>query len=855
MNIKNVLEPMIEVEQPLNASLKTMLIMPRTRKLLILFCLLISFPIHTYSQKGTKEDPYIMKVFWKKKGGKMALFSEAKKTPKTQITDYIFDTDCKESFGKGNLVNPNFIEKSGVPRYSYEQQKHYVGIHGNVVVKINGLYNLLNFDTWRENNKWKLVFSEGFDSWEVGAIANRTTSDGESNYLHNYVYVTRPDSPLKGLLDVDHFLGSRQGDKYVLDCEYDDIILADIGYTHNNEELLIYSYDKVPSFITRKGKYWGAVERAYSVWSAKYDLKSFTHTEQIPVDKRQDLKTPYLIRKHAGLLLAERNDSTFVANSEGREMNVLCSPDTLPKYNEQIIPQFHGDYSPNRMKVFDAPDNMAAHIYPYFIPHKGSTYDIKPFHPFPSDSILTFILSGDYGAKLYNVKIDKELISNATSISPIPDSNGFLSVSLRGDALPRAAFVTRDNSEAVILNSMENMSSLSNNKTQFGSTQIINYRGSVGLYDSISGFALPCSFDSIVPLAQKVDSIPDVIGGLFLAYKKKEFGLVGPSASIMGVVFNGIKRTADGKGVELTAKVYNSPDNYSMKISTPDGQNLSFDDNIDTLFQNLFKMAKKEDIKYTHSIDYLLHGLFEFAAKINRSELIPRIYESGAIIAANAAVSLSNERNAIEMLDKAEVLYEMAVCNSETQLIDLDIPGIRKSVIENFRQQEIARAEAEAARQRELERQAQIREVQLQQRAQAWTQLANALAQVGQSLNNAVITYNASKTSKRQVQHRYTPTVSRQQNTTTNHAPATTYTSTSSKTKRTANYNNRTMLEIAYETAKGIVMKYYYGQYTWNLNEVRKQQASMRDIRANAKKQGFTIYKSDFEDVSKPYRK
>lgn len=447
------------------------------------------------------------------------------------------------------------------------------------------------------------------------------------------------------------------------------------------------------------------------------------------------------------------------------------------------------------------------------------------------------------------------MISNATSISPIPDSNGFLSVSLRGDALPRAAFVTRDNSEAVILNSMENMSSLSNNKTQFGSTQIINYRGSVGLYDSISGFALPCSFDSIVPLAQKVDSIPDVIGGLFLAYKKKEFGLVGPSASIMGVVFNGIKRTADGKGVELTAKVYNSPDNYSMKISTPDGQNLSFDDNIDTLFHYLFKMAKKEDIKYTHSIDYLLHGLFEFAAKINRSELIPRIYESGAIIAANAAVSLSNERNAIEMLDKAEVLYEMAVCNSETQLIDLDIPGIRKSVIENFRQQEIARAEAEAARQRELERQAQIREVQLQQRAQAWTQLANALAQVGQSLNNAVITYNASKTSKRQVQHRYTPTVSRQQNTTTNHAPATTYTSTSSKTKRTANYNNRTMLEIAYETTKGIVMKYYYGQYTWNLNEVRKQQASMRDIRANAKKQGFTIYKSDFEDVSKPYRK
>lgn len=63
------------------------------------------------------------------------------------------------------------------------------------------------------------------------------------------------------------------------------------------------------------------------------------------------------------------------------------------------------------------------------------------------------------------------------------------------------------------------------------------------------------------------------------------------------------------------------------------------------------------------------------------------------------------------------------------------------------------------------------------------------------------------------------------------------------------------MIERAYDLATDIVMKYYYGKYSWDLNAVRREQQDMREIRALAKKQGFTIQKSKFEDVSAPYRK
>lgn len=65
--------------------------------------MLISLPLFAESYSGTKDDPYPLEVFWKKDGDKMAVFCKSKNMGEAQITDFIFDTDCKESFGKGKM--------------------------------------------------------------------------------------------------------------------------------------------------------------------------------------------------------------------------------------------------------------------------------------------------------------------------------------------------------------------------------------------------------------------------------------------------------------------------------------------------------------------------------------------------------------------------------------------------------------------------------------------------------------------------------------------------------------------------------------------------------------------------------
>ena len=830
------------------------------RSLLIMACMLISIPLLAESYSGTREDPYPLEVFWKKDGDKMAVFCKSKISEEIQLTDFIFDTDCKESFGKGK--NVNFLDASdcyGILDHISRKGKFlYIRrVNGIVPVKVNGRYNLLVVKARisPEKDDWRVVFPEGYDTWEIAATYDKYLS-GNDKLKKFYIYVTRGDSNHKGLLSIDRLVSRR--DAVVLDCEYDEIIPADNGNIDKEKGKLKWNYNPPnrPMFITRKGNRWGAVLDPYDVVPPLYDLKSFTRTEQY--DDERPMRTPYLIRRVSWSLVAvERGDTLILANEYKDLPFTNHRPGEIPPFEEWKIADFEGEYTPASVIVFDAPDNMAAYNVQrhHFIPHKGSTYDIRSFLTFTSDTLSTYILSGKYGCKLYNADLGKELISDATSIAPIPGSNGFLSVSLPGDSRPKAAFLTRDYSEAVILDSMEELPAIAKTTGQTGTTRILDYEGNAGLYDLASGFALPCVYDSIVPVASIVDSIPDVIGRLFLAYKNKKFGIVGSSAPVMGKVFDKIKRSPDGRGIMLDADVYNSPDSYILEIKCNDEGNLTFDDNLDKIFQNLFVKADKEDVKYDHTIDYLLLGMFEFAAHSDRPELLPRIYQSGAMIAINTALATSDKRTAMEMLDKADELHLHAVIKSETELPDLDLPGIRERLIEYFRQQDIARAEAEATRQREAELQAQAQAEaqarQRQERAQAWAQLADALGQLGQGISNAIGNYQASKASTRAAASAPRRPATVHQST----ASSSSSSSAPAQRNRAADFFNRKNFERAYDTAKGIVMKYYYGQYAWNLREVQKAQESMRDTRAKAQKQGFTIYKSDFEDITAPYRK
>lgn len=799
----------------------------------------------------------------------MAVFCKSKLSKEYQLTDYLFDTDCKQSFSKGNKLafigDCCFTYSEDFDVITDKKGEHVTkwvnSPYGTVMVKVDGLYGIIHIRTDIDPKfcKWRMVFEPQFDS-----MTTIGTYIQGGKYGNAWLAVTRPGNPRKGLLKISASTGTVQYSTEkakLLECEYDEIMPADNGkalFDSAKGYTYFISTSEAPSFVYRKGDRWGTVADGYNVIPALYDAASFSHTGRL--NRHSSMKTPYLVRKLGAAYLLERNDTTFACD-RSKYIPLRCAPGEIPGFQRFEIPDYWGNFSKVPYYFYGEKDDFAVYVPSkgHFIPHRGSTKTVSPWRVFAADSISTYLIKGD-GYSLYNAATGRDLITDADTITPASD--GFFAVTRRGAMMTKKAFVTRDYAEAVTFEDFSELPLLAQTARTVGTTRILDYKGSAGLYDEASGYALPCYFDSIVPLSEVVDSIPVAVGRLFITYKNGKIGITGSSASVTGMAFDKISRSPDRRGVILKGRIYNSRDPYTLWITSDDGQNLTLDDNLDKLLDDLVSNGIKEAKKsrsYTGKIDYLLTGMFEFADKFGKPEILPRIYRSGAVIALNVAVSNNEKSYAMKWLDKADQLNARAQALSDTWLSDLDLPGIRERMNAYFRQQEIARAEAEEARQREMERQAQAQaeaaEMQRQQRAEAWAQLANALTGLSQNINTAVGQYNASKRTSGSSSGRTRPSQSYTSSSARSSSTTKSSSSTSATKAKTPNFGNRKALETAYETAKQSVMNYYYGKYTWNLSEVRARQQSMRDTRALAQKQGFTIYKSDFEDVSEPYRK
>lgn len=766
----------------------------------------------------------------------MAIFLKSKITKEYRLTDFIFDTDCKESFSKGNKVN--FLDK----RWSYVEFPN-----GIIPVKINGLYTVLEIKTsHRESNcSWRPMFPAVYSSMNIVASHIKESLFDDNKYITNWAVVTKPGSNLKGLLNISFY----EREPILLDCEYDEIMPAenvDILYGGKTCDILT---NQKPSFVYRKGGYYGVVvEGGRYILPPRYDLKSFMHRD--PLNRcGGNPSVPYRVRLigYGDAALVDRGDSLFVAGQNGKDMYIQGSPDKIPSYKEEKIARFEGEDYPSTSYIFGSKNDIAAFFLECFLPHRGTTTDFSPFKINNSDTLSTFLLNGLSGYSLYNARLCKDLITDANNLFLMSGTEGFISVTPKDADVPKTAFITRDYSELVMLNNINELASVAETVRMIGTTHILDYKGSIGLYDSATGFALPCSFDSIVPAKEVIDSIPELFSRFFFTYKNKRVGIVNGAVAVAKPAFDKVVCSADKRSIILKKDVYcYKHSDYELCITAEDDGSINIKDNLDAHLTNFITGYKNKGSLY------ISDGYFELAADLGDKEMLARTYNAAACIAINYAVSTNKKSDAMSALDLADSYHARAVKLSDNEIPDLDLTGIRERVTEYYRLQDIAKAEAEAARQKQIEeermRQAEAAQRQRQQRTEAWAQLAGALSQLSQNINNA---FNQSH--HRSTRNTYsTVTTNRKTSSTSIHSSTSAPQRTTTKT---TSYANRKQLELAYNTAKDIVMKYYYGNYTWDLNAVRRSQQSMRETRALANKQGFTIPKSDFEDVSAPYRK
>lgn len=531
----------------------------------------------------------------------------------------------------------------------------------------------------------------------------------------------------------------------------------------------------------------------------------------------------------------------FGENIDGSYMAI--APDNIGKNREKAGFVDFGDKLTYIPPVFDA---------------DWTDTSVRPerFRSLPCDTARVYTVSKDRANspgmthRLYSAGSGKFIWDTPRHaiVSQSGDREGFIDIA-RGcnqDSIVKG-FITARADSVVMLSSVGDLARMGEDKDSVGDNRLFSLLGGVGLANEKAGRYIAPVYDNIMPLCNLNDSLPE---NWFGTARGHRVGLVVDGETVLDCIYHNITSEGDSTLVftlydwprkarkmyydDLTTSTSNFP--YVVKIRT-DSDTLLFSDNFDKILARLSEAETELGILNRY------YSALDVADVAGRADMMPYLKHYGAVAMENLILKKLSADDF-----KPTAATQRGLQFARDLYAELDMPGDLErceQLAENVREVQL---QQELQRQQEQQRLEALR----QQRAQAWADVARALGEMAQGINNAVSQYSASK---RTSSSSYSRTRRSQPSTSTSARSSSSSHSTSTAKTKTPNFGNRKALELAYEQSKSTLMKYYYGSYVWDLREVRDIQQSMRETRAQAQKQGFTIYKSDLEDVSAPYRK
>lgn len=762
---------------------------------------------------------------WKKKGGYMALVRKEKKHKDVLLTQFKYSAKCKESIYKGKPAR----------QFSSYDGKHFV-----CIVKSDDGYGMLD-------EKGYEVVACQFASLEI-----KNKYMGEKSDYKGQIWVTGHNGKVgmskcsfdkkSGFFYVNGIYKNGAfsfAEKDV--CVYDKIVPLErdlrIECNHETDEFKIQRSDAYQDYIAYQNGKCGIIDTDKLWVPCRYDESSFNRIDFW--DGNEDTYHKYFRHRiHANTNMYEimvRGDSSVLYHINGEEEVFKAKGKCFPFkriynrdhhfYITKADPHITDGKEHEDLWTYDLTNGMAIH---------GNV--LQNMRLLPSDRsgiYLTGHDEEDYPVTLYNAKAGRPMLGGKSykAIKPLAGHTGFYVFS--GETESKEGFITRDGSEVVLLDSAEMLPTIAETVESVGTTDILRYKGGYGLYDRNTRATLACNLDTIYSVGKTYSQSEAMFTDLFVVKHGDFIGLADSHGMFLPPLYTSILQCGpDSIRLGMDKWFYRSfhfmhrSDRFGKKIYEITVRR-DKDDNFFVSADNLTTLLDCYKEKETDHEDWL-HNV----------SIVGSLTELGMWISDPAVCGLAHYRYAMILADMQK--YESA------------IEHCRKAVEEYGMQQwsdqlatlKQAKKEYDLYQQRQQQLRAEEIARQKQQRMEAWAtffqQLASTTQQIAQTVSNL-------KSKK----HSTASTYRRQSAGNGTRGTQTTARTTASQRKPGNSMimtGNRNRDQRSYDKYALLIQKMYYGTYRYDAAEVKRYQATMREMRTNWEKRGLSFFKSEWED-------
>jgi hypothetical protein len=554
-----------------------------------------------------KDDYYFS---WKTKGDKMAL-TYAEKGEKTEvITDYIYDTNCINSYywsddpveNSGKYFN--FVKKIWKHTTAYnalvgkDNTARNAAIRGSFlfIVRRDGLYGIIN-DYGQEVLPCKYLDIEILSDRvtrnvdrvfalkdENGWGTYYVSSSQKHGFIHNCQY-TRLFHLFNGGISWSTVLKDNHSSKWVKGKYSERYLLAEKDGKYGIIDSYDYNRTPLPIIFDQSSM-------KYTRWE-KSDHESESYSVY-RVGKGLGWVSPfYAYDTPVGTLFPVHYNNRYALYNSTTQKFAYLSGSTVNAEKE-----FH-----DGIRIFGDDGRRIRPLYYYncvdsmYLLHNGATipWSIGIYGPFKTlsfDPYDVYKVGKRDSIGLYNGLLNKEILPRRFTQLEHSDETGFFEV-MEKDSTTYAAFICHDRDEVALFNDRSDLLDKATHEKLTSDADLLRYKNGVGLIDYTTGLLLPCVYDSILPVASQ-----GPLSRFYLTHRGERVGLAAANEVRYAPIFDQMTLSEQGNSLRLSTSrwlgVYEHEDpnmpNHKVTLEallTADGDEYSCTDNLAELLQTI----------------------------------------------------------------------------------------------------------------------------------------------------------------------------------------------------------------------------------------------------------------------------
>lgn len=716
---------------------------------------------------------------WKRKGDKMALLYRPDNKGKwQQVTDFIFDANYSRSYESWDKKEPNFINLSELTIVEVRTPEGcgYIDRKGRTIIPcqyqtydfrsikdeiLNSHYGYFIYGTMRNGKKHLYHVSENGAIYKSKYSHTVKRLDGEYDNIffdeseRGRYYLTAVKKPgITVVIDgkigkVRWNIPKRRFDRLLL-CEYTEMkidSISELDLRATTPKWRTKKYESNLRVLGKNGKY-GIFDGEKFIIPTKYDSTSFSirqHSGEPAGKKRFLTQVCYIDHNWKANLyyVMQRDGMRCILDGDCREVFAHKLRKGEDRGFDFALSGLGDIYyiSADDEKMFFRllHDSIQVNC-------RGGLLPKYPFDVMPDKKHTYWLMENEEGAVgLYNSKTDQMILPAEYKAIELPDQLNEVFTVTDKNGVARHAFITHDGTAVVQFNNVNDLLKMSKVVKKVGKYQILKYKDAYGIYNTVTKASTALNYTTVKTLGEVKPDVNSAFKNFLLITRGTKKGLVS-NDYFFNAMFDQVVLT--DSAVAVTFK-----DWYHILDANSSGPYFNVKPQKMTNFIQYLKINSNGKEVTDHNIlsttlkygdDKRLAGEIKTLAFILKNNMIQTHYE---LALAGWNVKQGNYNTAISQYTAVkgklgdgaaqidvliEKLRDLQAQKDEKERWEAEQREMERLMAEEQRKQE------EYEQQRRYIEQQRAAEARRQQKLQAWADVAAAVGNMAQGINNAV---------------------------------------------------------------------------------------------------------------------